>query len=258
MSATASLEAKRAALERMLAGWARSLVAFSGGVDSAYLAVRAHRVLGRRALAVTADSASLADAQRALARDVARRFGFAHRVVAHARARRTRSTPATTRTAATTARRELFRHLVPLAAARGLRARGLRPDRRRPLGLPPGPSRRGRGRRARARWPRPGWPRTTCARCRASWGCPPATCPPRPASSSRVPYGTPVTPEALRAGGAGRGGGARARLPRAARAPPGRRGARGDRVRTSCPALDEPGVREAVLAAPCARRATRR
>ena len=40
------------------------VVAFSGGVDSAYLAVRAHRVLGARALAVTADSESLADVQR--------------------------------------------------------------------------------------------------------------------------------------------------------------------------------------------------
>ena len=51
------------------------LVAYSGGVDSAYLAVRARQVLGSRTLAVTAVSASLAGEQRRLAEDVARRFG---------------------------------------------------------------------------------------------------------------------------------------------------------------------------------------
>src|SRR4030043_358055 len=51
-----------------------------GGVDSAFLAVFAHRVLGHRALAVTADSESLSGEQRELALDVARRFGFPHRL----------------------------------------------------------------------------------------------------------------------------------------------------------------------------------
>ncbi len=36
------------------------MVAYSGGVDSAFLAATAHRVLGERMLAVLADSASLA------------------------------------------------------------------------------------------------------------------------------------------------------------------------------------------------------
>jgi len=36
------------------------MVAYSGGVDSAFLAGTAHRVLGDRMLAVLADSASLA------------------------------------------------------------------------------------------------------------------------------------------------------------------------------------------------------
>ncbi len=54
------------------------IVAFSGGVDSAYLAVTAGRVLGNRALAVTADSPSYPDAHRRLACRVAADFGFAH------------------------------------------------------------------------------------------------------------------------------------------------------------------------------------
>jgi uncharacterized protein len=48
-----------AGLERALSGSAGMLVAYSGGVDSAVLAVAAHRVLGARAVAFTADSPSL-------------------------------------------------------------------------------------------------------------------------------------------------------------------------------------------------------
>ena len=45
---------------QILAGHARLLVAYSGGVDSAFLAWTAHQVLGGQMLAVIADSASLA------------------------------------------------------------------------------------------------------------------------------------------------------------------------------------------------------
>ena len=48
------------ALQQRLAGLDSLLVAYSGGVDSAFLAATAHRVMGGRMLAVLADSASLA------------------------------------------------------------------------------------------------------------------------------------------------------------------------------------------------------
>jgi uncharacterized protein len=56
----------------------RLVVAFSGGADSALLAAVAHQVLGARALAVTAVSPSLPAAERAAARDFARRSGLPH------------------------------------------------------------------------------------------------------------------------------------------------------------------------------------
>jgi pyridinium-3,5-biscarboxylic acid mononucleotide sulfurtransferase len=61
MSVTVSrLEDKRAALVARLRSLGRTLVAYSGGVDSAYLAYVAHRTLGANMLAVIADSPSLA------------------------------------------------------------------------------------------------------------------------------------------------------------------------------------------------------
>ena len=59
------LAAKRAALDQHLRGLGRILVAYSGGVDSAFLAWAAHQALGNNMLAVIADSPSLARAQLA-------------------------------------------------------------------------------------------------------------------------------------------------------------------------------------------------
>jgi uncharacterized protein len=53
------LLARRAALHRRLRDLKSVIVAYSGGVDSAYLAHAAHTVLGANALAIIADSASL-------------------------------------------------------------------------------------------------------------------------------------------------------------------------------------------------------
>jgi uncharacterized protein len=60
-----NLAAKRALLDDHLRGLGRTLVAYSGGVDSAFLAWAAHQVLGSNMLAVIADSPSLARTQLA-------------------------------------------------------------------------------------------------------------------------------------------------------------------------------------------------
>lgn len=60
-----NLAAKRAALDQHMRSLGRTLVAYSGGVDSAFLAWAARQALGSNMLAVIADSPSLARAQLA-------------------------------------------------------------------------------------------------------------------------------------------------------------------------------------------------
>jgi uncharacterized protein len=60
MNAAASLDEKAERLRQILGGRRRLIVAYSGGVDSAFLAWMAHAVLGDDMRAVIADSASLA------------------------------------------------------------------------------------------------------------------------------------------------------------------------------------------------------
>ena len=59
-SSPAQLAAKASQLQAHLKTLGRTLVAYSGGIDSAYLAWAAHNQLQENMLAVTADSPSLA------------------------------------------------------------------------------------------------------------------------------------------------------------------------------------------------------
>ena len=189
-------EVRSAALERILREMGSVVVAYSGGVDSAYLALVAHRVLGPRALAVTADSESLAAGQREQAMDVARRFGFAHRMI-HTREI---DNPLYARNADDRCyhcKSELFRQLVPLAAREGLAhvAYGLIVDDL--SDFRPG-HRAAKEAGVRAPLAEAGLGKDDIRALSRELGLPTWDRPASPCLSSRLPYGTAVTPEALR------------------------------------------------------------
>ena len=171
------------------------VVAFSGGVDSAYLAVRAHHVLGARSLAVTADSASLPKAQRALVHEIVDRFSLAHRMVSTGELEDERYLR-NARDRCYFCKTELFRHLLPLAAQEGFAAvaygiiaddlADFRPGHRaaREAGI--------RGPLAEV-----GMSKDDVRALSRRMGLPTADLPASPCLSSRIPYGTRVEPEVL-------------------------------------------------------------
>jgi uncharacterized protein len=116
---TSSILDKASRLQDILAGYQSVLVAFSGGVDSAYLAIAASAALGDRALAVTADSPSYPETHRQLALSIARDFGFAHEMIRTAELERPeyRANPANR---CYYCKDELYVHLDAIARARGL------------------------------------------------------------------------------------------------------------------------------------------
>jgi pyridinium-3,5-biscarboxylic acid mononucleotide sulfurtransferase len=79
--AGAELASKADALDARLASLGSVLVAYSGGIDSAFLAVTATRVLGDRSICITADSPSYPDHHRDLAIGTARAFHLRHEMV---------------------------------------------------------------------------------------------------------------------------------------------------------------------------------
>jgi uncharacterized protein len=76
-----TLAEKRRTLREALGKLHSLIVAYSGGVDSAYLAYAAHQVLGDRMLAVTALSASYSERDRKEAEACVRRFKLPHEFI---------------------------------------------------------------------------------------------------------------------------------------------------------------------------------
>ena len=113
-----ALTEKADALRLRLATLGSVVVAYSGGVDSAYLAYIASRTLGDRAVAVTADSPSYPERHRQLAFRIARDFGLRHEVV-HTRELDRPEYRANPVNRCYYCKHELYTHLSRIAAQRG-------------------------------------------------------------------------------------------------------------------------------------------
>src|SRR5689334_5845382 len=81
LTTPAALQEKERKLLADLARMGRVIVAFSGGTDSAYLAWAANRVLGAKAIAMTADSASLPESHKRDAEAFVRQFDITHEYI---------------------------------------------------------------------------------------------------------------------------------------------------------------------------------
>jgi pyridinium-3,5-biscarboxylic acid mononucleotide sulfurtransferase len=117
----AVLAAKEAHLHARLEEFESLLIAYSGGVDSAFLALAASRVLPGRLLCVTADSPSYPRRHRELAERIARDFQLPHEFIETSEMERPeyRANPANRCYYCKT---ELYEHLSELATARGFAA----------------------------------------------------------------------------------------------------------------------------------------
>jgi uncharacterized protein len=120
-AAATELAARERRLHDRLASFDSVIVAFSGGVDSAYLAWAATQILGPAALCITADSPSYPDHHRQLAIRIAREFGLHHEFVRTSEMERPdyRANPVDR---CYHCKHELYTVLTELADARGITA----------------------------------------------------------------------------------------------------------------------------------------
>ena len=116
-----AVERKDAALRTALSRLPSLIVAYSGGVDSAYLALAATQVLGPQALCITADSPSYPDHHRRLALRIAETCGLNHEFIRTDELARPdyRSNPANR---CYYCKHELYTHLTAIARVRGVAA----------------------------------------------------------------------------------------------------------------------------------------
>ena len=171
------------------------VVAYSGGVDSALVAVAAHQALGPRSLAVTADSPALAARELKEATGLARRLGFTHRVIntnEMAREGYVANSPQRCYFCKT----ELYSQLTDLAMQEGYEwvANGSNTDDQgdyRP-GMQAASEHRVRSPLIEA-----GLDKAAVRAAAAALDIPIWDKPAQPCLSSRIPYGTPVTLETL-------------------------------------------------------------
>jgi pyridinium-3,5-biscarboxylic acid mononucleotide sulfurtransferase len=183
-------------LRDLLRSYGSCLIAYSGGVDSVFLARVAHDVLGERSLAVIADSPSLPRRELAEALAVAGQFGIPVQVVRTAEFDNP-SYLANPVNRCYFCKHELFEKLVPLAKAEGF-AVILYGENASDVGdFRPG-SQAAREFEVRAPLKEVSLTKAEIRELSAQLGLPTADKAQMACLSSRIPHGEPVTEEKLR------------------------------------------------------------
>jgi uncharacterized protein len=189
-------EHKLQQLRAELRSYGSCLVAYSGGVDSAFLAYVAHQVLGDHALAVIADSPSLPRRELEDALAIAERFGFRVRRILTSElddARYAANPP----NRCYFCKHELFTHLAPIAQAEGFAVLAYGENASDIGDHRPGAQAAGEF-QVRAPLKAVGLTKGEIRDLSAALGLPTADKPQMACLSSRVPYGERVTPDKLR------------------------------------------------------------
>ncbi len=183
-------------LRALLKSYGSCLVAYSGGVDSVFLARVAHEVLCDRALAAIADSPSLPRRELAEALDIAAKFSFPIRILQTQEFANENYT-ANPANRCYFCKHELFEELTPLALAENFAVIAYGENASDAGDFRPGAQAAAEF-QVRAPLKEAGLTKAEIRELSAQLGLPTADKPQMACLSSRVPYGETVTPAKLR------------------------------------------------------------